>query len=146
VARVPGSTCSNHGRDRLRIILWTILVASLLSFSVLYLKQFYQAQVVAPRVRHNAAQVRILRSTHSWRNGCTNRNDPINYVLGTGQSLSSGLYSNPAIDTHNSAWPQWTFVTNLGIRQVPDAGVLIPVDQTLITGLLHYRKDERRQR
>jgi hypothetical protein len=142
VARTPGSTCSNRGRGRLRIILWTILVASLLFFGVLstvdlkQLLKFYQAQVLAARVRHDAAQVRILRPTHSWRDVCTNRNDPLNYVLGTGQSLSSGLYSNPAIDTHNSAWPRWTFMTNLGIRQVPDTGVLLPVDPKLITGLL----------
>jgi len=66
---------------------------------------------------------------------CTNRSDLLNYVLGFGQSLSSGMYSNPAIDTHNSAWPRWTFMTNLGIRQVPDSGVLLPLDPTLITGL-----------
>lgn len=142
MARSPGSTCSNRGRGRLRIILWTILVASLLSFGVLStvdlkeLSKFYKSQVLAARVRHDAAQVRILRSTHFLRGVCTNRNDPLNYVLGTGQSLSSGLYSNPAIDTHNSTWPRWTFMTNLGIRQVPDTGVLLPVDPTLITGLL----------
>jgi hypothetical protein len=129
-------------RCRLRIILWSTLIVSLLALGILStidLKQFskfYKAQVLAARVRHDAAQVRILRSTHSWRNACTNRNDPLNYILGTGQSLSSGQRSNPAIDIHNSAWPQWTFMTNLGIRQVPDAGVLLPVDPTLITGLL----------
>jgi hypothetical protein len=142
MARHPSSTYGNRGRVRLRIILWTILVASLLSFGFLSmvdlkeLAEFYAAQVLSARARHNAAQVRIIRSTRSSRNVCTNRNDPLNYVLGTGQSLSSGQRSNPAIDTHNSAWPRWTFMTNLGIRQVPDAGALLPVDPTLIMGLL----------
>ena len=120
MARRPSSTYGNRGRGRLRIILWTILVASLLSFGFLSmvdlkeLAEFYAAQVFSARARHNAAQVRIIRSTRSSRNVCTNRNDPLNYVLGTGQSLSSGQRSNPAIDTHNSAWSRWTFMTNLG--------------------------------
>ena len=44
-----------------------------------------------------------------------------NEIIGTGQSLSTGLFANPPIST-TPQWPTVALMTNLGVRQVPDRG------------------------
>jgi hypothetical protein len=59
-----------------------------------------------------------------------------NEIIGTGQSLSTGLFANPAIST-TALWPTMALMTNLGVRQVVDRGELFHVlDPALITTLV----------
>lgn len=58
-----------------------------------------------------------------------------NEIVGTGQSLSTGLFANPAIST-TPAWPTNALMTNLGVRQVMDRGEFHSLKPTLITGLV----------
>jgi hypothetical protein len=58
-----------------------------------------------------------------------------NEIIGTGQSLSTGLLANPAIST-SPAWPAFALMTNLGVRQVIDRGRANALDPALITGLV----------
>jgi hypothetical protein len=142
VARFRMLACSGLGRSHLQVILWIVLVAGLLSFLIVSninvrpTSESYKTHILAAQERRDAAAVRILRLKRPAPRICSSSDDPLNYILGTGQSLSSGLYSNPAVDTSNSTWPQWTFMTNLGVRQVPDNGLLFPVNPTLISALL----------
>jgi hypothetical protein len=58
-----------------------------------------------------------------------------NEIIGTGQSLATGLFSNPAISTTPS-WPTVALMTNLGVRQVIDRGMVPALDPDLITALV----------
>ena len=58
-----------------------------------------------------------------------------NEIIGTGQSLSTGLFANPPIST-TSQWPTMALMTNLGVRQVPDRGSVYALNPALITGLV----------
>ncbi len=54
--------------------------------------------------------------------GAENAARPVyNEIIGTGQSLSTGLFANPALST-NPMWPTAALMTNLGVRQVIDRG------------------------
>jgi hypothetical protein len=67
---------------------------------------------------------------------CSNPRDPLNYIVGTGQSLATGWNSNPALDVQNSAWPDWTFMTNLGILPVHPREPTTGVDYNKIVRLV----------
>ena len=58
-----------------------------------------------------------------------------NEIIGTGQSLSTGLFANPPIST-TPQWPTVALMTNLGVRQVPDRGRVYALTPELITGLV----------
>jgi hypothetical protein len=58
-----------------------------------------------------------------------------NEIIGTGQSLSTGLLANPPIST-TAVWPKFALMTNLGVRQVIDRGVVHALNPALITGLV----------
>jgi hypothetical protein len=58
-----------------------------------------------------------------------------NEIIGTGQSLSTGLLANPAIST-TAMWPSMALMTNLGVRQVIDRGEVHVLDPSLITALV----------
>ena len=58
-----------------------------------------------------------------------------NEIIGTGQSLSTGLFANPPIST-TPQWPTMALMTNLGVRQVPDRGSVYALNPALITGLV----------
>jgi hypothetical protein len=55
-----------------------------------------------------------------------------NEIIGTGQSLSTGLFANPAVSTF-ALWPTAALMTNLGVRQVIDRGEI----HYLIPGLIN---------
>ena len=58
-----------------------------------------------------------------------------NEIIGTGQSLSTGLFANPAISTV-ALWPTVALMTNLGVRQVTDRGQVHALNPDLITALV----------
>ena len=58
-----------------------------------------------------------------------------NEIIGTGQSVSTGLLANPPIST-TPQWPTMALMTNLGVRQVPDRGSGYVLDPDLITALV----------
>jgi len=58
-----------------------------------------------------------------------------NEIIGTGQSLATGLFANPPVSTV-AVWPQAAFMTNLGVRQVTDRGRFNALDPSLITALV----------
>jgi hypothetical protein len=58
-----------------------------------------------------------------------------NEIIGTGQSLSTGLFANPAISTV-AQWPTVALMTNLGVRQVIDRGQAHVLNPDLITALV----------
>ena len=58
-----------------------------------------------------------------------------NEIIGTGQSLSTGLFANPPIST-TPQWPTVALMTNLGVRQVPDRGRVYALTPERITGLV----------
>src|SRR5579883_818065 len=58
-----------------------------------------------------------------------------NQIIGTGQSLSTGMLANPPISV-TPAWPALALMTNLGVRQVIDRGEVHELDPNLITGLI----------
>jgi hypothetical protein len=58
-----------------------------------------------------------------------------NEIIGTGQSLSTGLFANPAIST-TALWPTVALMTNLGVRQVIDRGQVHVLNPDLITALV----------
>ena len=58
-----------------------------------------------------------------------------NEIIGTGQSLSTGLFANPAIST-SPMWPTAALMTNLGVRQVIDRGEVHYLRPGLINALV----------
>src|SRR5579863_405843 len=52
----------------------------------------------------DAKQVAEFRLMTGVQAECSDPKNPLNYILGTGQSLSNGYNSNPAIDTFNRDW------------------------------------------
>jgi hypothetical protein len=62
-------------------------------------------------------------------------NPVYNEIVGTGQSLSTGLLSNPPIST-TPEWPTVALMTNLGVRQVPDRGSAHVLNPDLIAALV----------
>ncbi|HEY2104658.1 MAG TPA: hypothetical protein VGH29_02665 [Candidatus Binataceae bacterium] len=58
-----------------------------------------------------------------------------NEIIGTGQSLSTGLFANPAVSTV-ALWPTVALMTNLGVRQVIDRGEVRALNPNLITALV----------
>src|SRR5689334_4528559 len=63
-------------------------------------------------------------------------NRPVyNEIIGTGQSLSTGLFANPPIST-TAEWPTLALMTNLGVRQVIDRGEIHELNPASITALV----------
>jgi hypothetical protein len=80
----------------------------------------------------------FLAATGFASNSSISRSDrrPVyNEIIGTGQSLSTGLFANPPISTV-PVWPKLALMTNLGVRQVIDRGVEHVLNPALITRLV----------
>jgi hypothetical protein len=127
-----------------RILLWTILIFQclLLAFAI-HVDRLLRR--VVPTLSSQAASIRAERFAevvHEFRlvghnrENCSNSRDPLNYIIGTGQSLATGWNSNPALDVINLAWPESTFMTNLGILQVHPREPNTEVDYNKIVRLV----------
>src|SRR5579863_6686480 len=106
-----------------RILLWTILIFQclLLAFAIHVDRRL--RLVLGSKPPMSTIDKRFVDVVHEFRrarhnrDNCSNDRDSLNYIIGTGQSLATGWNSNPALDIQNFAWPEWTFMTNLGILQ-----------------------------
>ncbi len=74
----------------------------------------------------------VLTRTASGFGAGTGARPVYNEIIGTGQSLSTGLFANPAVSTV-PLWPTAALMTNLGVRQVVDRGEV----HYLVPGLIN---------
>jgi hypothetical protein len=127
-----------------RILLWTILIFQcLLLVLAIHIERRLRlvwakgsTPALSARDERFADVVHEFRLAPHNRENCLDPRDPLNYILGTGQSLATGWNSNPAIDTKNSAWPDSTFMTNLGILPLHMRAPAAEVDYNKIVSLV----------
>jgi hypothetical protein len=125
-----------------RILLWTVLIFQclLLAFAIHVDRRLRLVLGSKPPI--STSDKRFFDAVHQFRlvphdhENCLSPRDPLNYIVGTGQSLATGWNSNPALDIQNSAWPDWTFMTNLGILPVHPREPTTQVDYTRIVRLV----------